>query len=301
MTELHSADKIMAHDVVESRRGAKKLVHRHALVTRLTHWINALCILLLLPSGLQIFLAHPALYWEQYGADADHPAFEIGADQSATGATEGFLRLGSAKFDTTGRLGAIRDADGDFVERAFPRWATLPSGRSLAMGRRWHFFFAWLFVANLAAYFAFGLANGHLRRDLLPSLDQLRPRALLSDISNHLRLKFPQGEAARHYNPLQKLAYVGTIGALLPLMILTGLTMSPGMDAILPWLVDLFGGRQSARSIHFISASLILLFIFVHLVMVVLAGPINEVRSMITGKLAISQEEDDEPHSAPAP
>jgi len=295
MTALHSADQL------EPRRGQKMLVYRHALVTRLTHWINVLCVTVLLMSGLQIFLAHPALYWGQYGADADSPAFEIGADDTSGVAPKGFVRIGPTKLDTTGYFGAIRDAEGGFAERAFPRWATLPSWRSLALGRRWHFFFAWLFVANLAAYYAFGLFNGHLRRDLLPSREQLRPRALLADIADHLRLKFPKGEAARHYNPLQKMAYVGVIGLLLPLMILTGLTMSPGMDALLPWLVDLFGGRQSARTIHFISASLILLFIVVHLIMVVLAGPINEVRSMITGKLAISKEDGDEPHSAPAP
>jgi Ni/Fe-hydrogenase b-type cytochrome subunit len=298
MTEPQSA--LLDQPLARSRRGEKKLVVRHALVTRLTHWMNALCILILLPSGLQIFLAHPALYWGQYGADSDHRAFEIGSDQPDGGAMTGFLRLGSKKFDTTGYLGAIRNADGDYEDRAFPGWATLPSERSLAEGRRWHFFFAWLFVGNLAIYFAFGLANGHLRRDLLPSREQLRPRALLADLRDHLRLKFPRGEAARQYNPLQKLAYVG-IGLLLPLMILTGLAMSPAMDAILPGLVELFGGRQSARTIHFISASLIVLFIIVHVVMVALAGPINEMRSMITGKLAISKEEEDEPHAASAP
>ncbi len=83
------------------------------------------------------------------------------------------------------------------------------------------------------------------------------------------------------------MAYLGVIGVLLPAMVLTGLTVSPAMDAILPWLVDLFGGRQSARTIHFIAANLIVLFIFVHVVMVILAGPINELRSMITGKFAI--------------
>jgi thiosulfate reductase cytochrome b subunit len=163
----------------------------------------------------------------------------------------------------------------------------------------WHFFFAWLFVANLLAYFVAGIASGHLRRDLLPSKQQLRPRSLLKDALDHLRLTFPHGEEARHYNPLQKLTYLGVIGVLLPLMILTGLTMSPGMDAILPWLVDIFGGRQSARTIHFVAASLIVLFVFVHVAMVFLAGPLNELRSMITAKFAISLEDDHEQHSAP--
>jgi thiosulfate reductase cytochrome b subunit len=167
---------------------------------------------------------------------------------------------------------------------------TLPSWRELSLGRRWHFFFAWLFVFNLLVYFAAGILNGHLRRDLLPRGSELRPRSLLRDIANHVRLKLPHGEEARRYNPLQKLTYLAVIGLLLPVMVLTGLTMSPGMDAILPWLVDLFGGRQSARTIHFIAALLIVLFVFVHVVMVFLAGPINELRSMITGRFLIRVE-----------
>jgi thiosulfate reductase cytochrome b subunit len=103
--------------------------------------------------------------------------------------------------------------------------------------------------------FLAGAASGHLRRDLLPSHGQLWPRSLLQDLADHLRLKFPRGDTARHYNPLHKLTYLIVIFGLLPLMILTGLTMSPGMDAILPWLVDIFGGRQSARTLHFITGS----------------------------------------------
>jgi thiosulfate reductase cytochrome b subunit len=280
-------DEISADLDMRLQRG-RRLIYRHALVTRLTHWINLLCITVLVMSGLQIFMAHPALYWGQYGADADRPAFEIGANDAGDGPPVGFTQIGSSKFDTTGILGISRNASGEIVERAFPRWITLPSWRDLAVGRRWHFFFAWLFVANLLVYFAAGIANGHLRRDLFPSRQQLRPRSLLHDLADHIRLKFPRGEAARHYNPLQKLTYLSVIFVLLPLMILTGLTMSPGMDAILPWLVDLFGGRQSARTIHFIAASLILLFVFVHVAMVFLAGPINELRSMITGRFLIA-------------
>ena len=113
---------------------------------------------------------------------------------------------------------------------------------------------------------------------------------MLQEIWDHLRLKFPKGEEARRYNVLQKLAYLGVVIVLLPLMVLTGMTMSPSLDAIFPWLVDLFGGRQSARSIHFIVASLIVLFFFVHIVMVVLSGTWNNVRSMITGRYAIEVE-----------
>ena len=287
MSEIRAADSSTL-----VRRPRRLLVFRHTRVTRLTHWINLLCVAVLLMSGLQIFNAHPALYWGQSGADADRPLFEIGADDLGDGPPAGFARIGSSTFKTTGILGVSRNASGEFVQRGFPRWVTLPGWRDLAMGRRWHFFFAWAFVANLLLYLVAGLASGHFWRDLLPDREQLRPRSLLKDALDHLRLKFHHGEEARHYNPLQKLTYLGVIGVLLPLMVLTGLTMSPGMDAILPWLVDLFGGRQSARMIHFIAASLIVLFVFVHVAMVVLAGPLNELRSMITGRFAIFVEDD---------
>jgi thiosulfate reductase cytochrome b subunit len=268
------------------------LVERHTRVTRLTHWINLLCGAVLLMSGLQIFNAHPALYWGQSGADTDRAVFEIGADDSENGSPAGFVRIGSSTFKTTGILGVSRDASGEVVSHAFPRWVTLPGWRDLALGRRWHIFFAWAFVANLLVYLAAGLASGHFWRDLLPGREQLRPAALLKDLANHLRLKFPRGEASRGYNPLQKLTYLAVVFVLLPLMILTGLAMSPGMDAIVPWLVDLFGGRQSARTIHFIVAGLVVLFVFVHVAMVLLAGPVNELRAMITGRFAIFVEDD---------
>jgi thiosulfate reductase cytochrome b subunit len=274
------------------RRSRRLLVARHTRITRLTHWINLFCVIVLLMSGLQIFNAHPALYWGQTGADPGQAAFAIGADDSGDGPPVGFARIGSSVLKTTGILGVSRNASGGTVERAFPRWATLPSWRDLALGRRWHFFFAWTFAANLLIYLLAAIVSGHLWRDLLPSRQQLRAHALLDDVANHLRLNFPRGEASLGYNPLQQLAYLTVIFVLLPLMILTGLSMSPGMDAILPQLVDLFGGRQSARTIHFITATLIVLFVFVHVAMVLLAGPLNELRGMITGKFAISVEDD---------
>jgi thiosulfate reductase cytochrome b subunit len=274
------------------RRPRRLLVDRHTRVNRLTHWINLLCVAVLLMSGLQIFNAHPALYWGQSGFDTKRSVFEIGSDDPEDGPPVGFARIGSSTFETSGILGASRNASGEVVPRGFPRWVTLPGWQDLAVGRRWHFFFAWLFAANLLVYLAAAIASGHFWRDLLPARHELRPRTLLKDLANHLRLKFPRGEAARHYNPLQKLTYLGVIFVLLPLMILTGLAMSPGMDAILPWLVDLFGGRQSARTIHFIAAGLIVLFVFVHVAMVLLAGPVNELRAMITGRFAIFVEDD---------
>lgn len=262
------------------------LISRHSLMTRVTHWINLACVIVLLMSGLQIFNAHPALYWGDAGADPAQAWLEIGARELQDEAA-GFTRVGGFSFDSTGILGLSRSINGTASERAFPRWLTLPSWRDLSLGRRWHFFFAWLFVANLTVYLLASILSGHLRRDLLPSRGELRPRALLRDIADHLRLKFPRGEAARHYNPLQKFSYLVVALLLLPVMVLTGLSMSPGMDAIAPWLVDIFGGRQSARTIHFLAASLIVFFVLIHVAMVIIAGPINELRSMITGKFAI--------------
>ncbi|HEY0413194.1 MAG TPA: cytochrome b/b6 domain-containing protein [Allosphingosinicella sp.] len=261
------------------------IVRRHRLGTRLWHWVNALTVFVMLMSGLMIFNAHPRLYWGEYGANADHAWLEIGST-----ADQGFLRIGGAIVPTTGVLGRWRDGEGKVQRRAFPGWATIPSHYSLASARRWHLAFAWLLGLGLLSFLVASLVNGHARRDLAPTRDELRPRHIWHDIADHARLRFPRGEAALRYNILQKLAYVGVIFALIPLLILTGLTMSPQMDAAWPWLLDLFGGRPSARSVHFIAAVLIALFILLHLLMVVLAGPINEVRSMITGRYRVPPE-----------
>jgi thiosulfate reductase cytochrome b subunit len=267
------------------------LVPRHAVITRLTHWINAICLGFLLLSGLQIFNAWPSLYWGQYGADGDPAFLSIGASREQ-GQLRGYLRVGDAAVPTTGVLGVSR-ADGQPAERAFPAWLTLPSFQDLAAGRRWHFFFAWGFAINGAVYLLYSLLSGHLRRDLAPRRAELSPRHLWHEIVAHARLRFPKGEEARHYNVLQKLSYAGVAVILLPLMVLTGLTMSPGMNAVAPFLLDLFGGRQSARTIHFITASLVVLFVPVHLAMVLLSGVWNNLRSMVTGRYAIEESNHD--------
>jgi thiosulfate reductase cytochrome b subunit len=257
---------------------------RHSLGTRIMHWVNALCVFLVLMSGLQIFNAHPRLYWGQSGANTDHPLLQIGARDGPGDKLLGTLDVGRHELHTTGLLGVSAGDDGLPTQRAFPSWATIPSFQDLASGRRWHFFFGWLLVLNSVTYLIISVACGHILRDLLPTRRELSPSNIAREFWNHLRLRFPQGEAAKRYNVLQKLAYLGVIFVLGPLMLATGLTMSPGGDAAFPWLLDLFAGRQSARTLHFASAMLIALFIVVHLLMVVLAGPWNELRSMITGR-----------------
>ena len=232
---------------------APQIAYRHRLPTRLWHWSNALTVFVMLMSGLMIFNAHPHLYWGQFGANFDHPWLS-------------------------------------FRGRPFPGWATIPSLYNLAAARRWHLAFAWLLVVPLLLFLVTSLINRHARRDLAPTRDEVKPGHIWHDIREHARLRFPTGEAALRYNILQKFSYISVIFVLLPLMILTGLTMSPAMDAAWPWLLDVFGGRQSARSIHFICATLLLAFIIVHLVMVALAGPINEIGSMITGRFRVPPE-----------
>jgi thiosulfate reductase cytochrome b subunit len=263
----------------------KVLVYRHGVVTRLTHWINVLALTLLLMSGLNIFGAHPALYWGQTSTFA-HPWVAIGAVQKPDGEMMGVTQVGSATFNTTGVLG-YSGAVGHREPVAFPAWATVPSYRDLADSRHWHFFFAWLFVINGLVYWLVGLIGGHIAKDLVPNRRDVEPKNLWHEIATHAKLKFPKGEQARHYNVLQKGAYLAVVLVILPLMVLTGLCMSPGVDAGAPWLVELFGGRQTARTIHFLTAFTIVGFVLLHLFMVVASGTWNNIRSMITGRYAI--------------
>ena len=259
------------------------LFYRHAVFVRITHWLNAGVLLVMLMSGLQIFNAHPALYWGEQ-SDFAHPFFSLTAIQNSAGAiVQGITQLGPWQFDTTGVLGASR-VDGMMTARGFPDWATLPGPQWLAMGRVWHFFFAWLFVINGVIFAIGAVVRGHVR-DLAPNARDFRN--LPHEIVEHFRLRFPQGEAARRYNALQKLAYFTVIFILGPLVVLTGLTMSPTMDAAFPFLPWVFGGRQTARTIHFICAFSFVGFFLIHIVMVFLSGTWNGIRSMITGRYLI--------------
>jgi thiosulfate reductase cytochrome b subunit len=263
-----------------------QFIYRHSLAVRITHWVNVICLLALLMSGLQIFNAHPALYWGSISRFGE-PLVSMEAEASPSG-PQGITTVFKHRFDTTGWLGLSSDPYGGEVARGFPSWATLPGNQWLALGRRWHFFFAWLFVINGAAYLAFSLWSRHLWYDLVPSASEIRdiPRSFV----DHIRLRFPKGEAARRYNVLQKLSYLVVI-LLLLVMVTAGLTMSPAMDAAFPWLLDLFGGRQSARTIHFLIATLIVTFVLVHVVMVIVSGVVNNMRSMVTGRYEIAEDD----------
>ncbi|MEJ1965375.1 MAG: cytochrome b/b6 domain-containing protein [Gammaproteobacteria bacterium] len=258
---------------------------RHPLAVRVMHWLNVLALLLLLMSGLQIFNAHPALYWGKSSYTGRPPVLQMDAATAADGSSVGVTDVLGHRLHTTGVLGLSRGPDGDLEDRGFPSWITLPGSQWLAMARRWHFFFAWVLVINGAAYVGYSLWTRHLSRDLAPTRRDWR--SIGRSILDHLRFRHPRGEAAKHYNVLQKLAYLAVIFGLLPFAMLMGLAMSPGMDSLWPGWVDAFGGRQSARTLHFLAALAIVLFVLIHVFEVVITGVWNNVRSMITGQYEI--------------
>ena len=232
------------HKDVPAPRG-KLSVYRHTATVRVTHWINVLCVFILVLSGINILAAHPSLYWGSQSTFG-HPWLQLDVS-------------------------------------SWPKW---PPMRDLATARNYHFFFAWAFVINGVVYLADGFLRRHFARELTPTKAELRK--LPEVAKEHAKLHFPH---VRRYNVIQQLSYLAVIFVFLPLMLLTGLTMSPGFNAIAPWMLDLFGGRQSARTLHFISGSLIVLFIFVHVALVIVAGFLNNLRSMITGRYVIDPEE----------
>ncbi len=229
---------------------AATVIRRHRLATRLWHWVNAVAIVVLIGSGLGISNAHPRLYWGRYGANFDQAWAEL---------------------------------------PRFPAWVTIPANYNLAISRRWHLFFALVLAVSLLAYMIVSLLNRHFQRDLAIRRRDVSRAHLAADVRAHLAFRFHDPEAPGEYNALQKLSYVAVIFLALPLVVFTGLALSPGMNAAWPWLLDLFGGRQSARSLHFVAMVVIAAFTVVHLVLVILAGWRNEVRSMLTGRWRVPE------------
>jgi len=264
----------------------RETTYRHTRVTRLTHWVNVVAFIVLLMTGLQIFNAHPALYWGKSGSEYETTSTFLSIRaEPRPGGPEGVTRLGPLEFETTGVLG-VSSRDGQTVSQGFPSWATIPSHRDLASGRLWHFFFAWVLVLNGLAYLGVGLLNRSFVRKMWPTREELRH--IGRSIWEHARFKWPEGEEAKMYNVLQKLTYLVVILGLFPLVILTGLTMSPALNAAFPFMLDLFGGRQSARTLHFIAASLLVGFLLIHVGLVLITGVWNNMRSMITGRYVIT-------------
>ena len=257
-----------------------RLVYRHRLPVRVMHWINVVVLAILFMSGLQIFNAHPSLSLGNR-SDPGREILALQARRGADGRLVGVTRIGRHEFVTTGVLGVSNGPDGRQQIRGFPSWLTVPGSRWLAMGRQWHFFFAWLFVLNGLCYLGYSLASGHFRRDLVPTRRDWR--GLGRSIVDHLKFKHPHGEEALRYNILQRLAYLAVVLLFGVGVVLMGLAMSPRMDAVLSPLVEAVGGRQTARTIHFVIAWGFVAFVLVHVFEVVVTGAFNQLRGMITG------------------
>ncbi len=263
-------------------------VYKHSLVTRITHWLGSLAMLVLFLSGLQIFNAAPYLDASDK-SDPAHRVLAIGSDQqSAFAPAHGVTQIFGHTFTTTHFLGFGDDGQGGETARAFPGWITLPAYQDLAGGRRWHLFFAWILVACGVLY----LIGGAFRNDL--RLVVLRP----SDIPKlipmqlyYLRLRKEPPEYGK-YNPLQKLAYTAVLFVFSPLIVISGLALAPGADSLVPFLTPILGGRQFARLWHFVITFAFLGFFLTHMVLVLSTGIGNNLRSMITGKYTLRKGEE---------
>ena len=282
----------MPPSAAQHPRSDGPLYYRHTLPVRVMHWVNVIALTILLMSGLNIFNAHPALNWGKSSYNGKPPILEMEARQSEGGQLTGVTRVFGHEFNTTGILGASKGMDGQLMAQGFPSWATIPDYRWLSMARTWHFFFAWLLVINGVAYVLYGVVSRHLSRDLAPTRNDWR--LIGQSIKDHLRFRHPTGEASKRYNVLQRLTYLIVIFVLLPLIILMGLAMSPWMDSLLAGWIDVFGGRQSVRTIHFIAAWLLVAFVLIHVFEVIITGLWYNLRSMLTGRYRVPVEESHE-------
>ena len=215
---------------------------KHGLATRIWHWTNLVCVVVLFMSGLNISNAHRRLYWGDWGFAPEQAWLEV---------------------------------------PRFPGWMTIPDFYSLAQARDWHVLMSWPFALALLFMWASMLANRHFKKDIATSRREWSPANVWADVKAHAGFDFDHG--AGKYNFLQKVAYGLVLGIFLPMMIFTGMAMSPGVEPWLGWLIDILGGRQSARSLHFIFAWLIFGFFVVHVLLVVVHKPLRQIWGMIAG------------------
>jgi thiosulfate reductase cytochrome b subunit len=236
---------------------ATAVAPRHSALVRITHWIATLCILALLLSGAEIVISHPRFYWGETGNPMTPSLFDLPIPASRPWVNTGYGFV-------------LPDQNG---------WS-----------RNLHFEAAWVIIFTGFVYMISGLLRGDLRKNLLPTRANLTTTALSKEIAKHLRFGRPGPEEAWSYNVLQKITYVLVIFVLFPLAIWTGLAMSPAVLSIFPFLATVFGGLQSARTIHFFVSVLLFVFLVIHVIMVCRAGFSNRMRAMITGRVAAPNE-----------
>tara|TARA_B100001123_G_scaffold400043_1_gene485501 strand:+ start:1496 stop:2251 length:756 start_codon:yes stop_codon:yes gene_type:complete len=230
----------------------RRWVALHGYNVRICHWINVIAGGYLLLSGIHIFLDFPELYWGHTGYQG-YPAIFRLSDWGLS-------------WDEAGELG------------------------NRMWGRNYHFTFAWVFLINGVIYAVWSAWTGHFRARLWPAREDLRASALSGELREHLRWSSPARTAATRYGTLQKLSYSFMVFVFVPLMLLTGLAQAPAFAAAWPWLLDLFGGRQTARTLHTIGTVVFVLFVVVHVLEVLLSGAVNRIRAMVTGRFRLPEE-----------
>jgi thiosulfate reductase cytochrome b subunit len=230
---------------------------RHSAVVRVTHWITVICFVALLVSGAEIVISHPRFYWGEVGNVMTRPLFT--------------LPIPASRDTVPTRYGyVLPDQNG---------WS-----------RYLHFQAAWAAVLTGLVYAIASVWSGHFRKDLLPAPGERTWRVFWQVIARYLR-RAPADEAeSRSYNVVQRTSYLGVIFVLFPLVIWTGLAMSPGFTSAFPVAASALGGRQSARTIHLFVSVFLVLFLVVHVTMIVLAGFRSRMRAMITGRMGLPQE-----------
>jgi thiosulfate reductase cytochrome b subunit len=255
-------------------KDAPRLIYRYAVTTRISHWLWVLAFAVLVGSGLQIFNASPNLD----ASDKSNPARRVLAITSPADGV-GTTTIFGHTFVTTGWLGWTDDGVGGRGFHAFPAWLTVPGYQDLADGRRWHFFFAWIAAFCWLAWLVSSAIKGNLRQlTLMPSdIPKLWP---MQAYYFKLRKHPPPYDV---YNPLQKASYTAILFVIAPLVVITGLALSPGIDAIAHPLTVALGGRQFARLWHFVGMLLLLGFFAIHTFQVATQGILNQLGSMITG------------------
>lgn len=239
----------------------------HAGWVRISHWVATASLLTLVFSGVEILMVHPRLYWGEAGNDLTPALFELPISRNYQHG--GYGKAMPFFADAAGPVSAVRTYD-IFNQNGW--------GRSL------HFLSAWILVLPGIAYLLAGFFGGHFRSHIWPKARELAPDRVWRDVRNHLRLNIPHASGGPNYGVLQKITYSFVVFVAAPLIALTGLTMSPEVTAAYPFLLRLFGGHQSARTIHFFTFVALLLFVIVHVVMVVKSGFRRQVRAMTLGE-----------------
>ncbi len=260
MSTLPSAQVPLESSIASSSPAARTITDapRHSAVVRVTHWVMTLCFFALAFSGAEIVISHPRFYWGETGNVLTEPLFKLPIPASRNLVPTGYGYV-------------LPDQNG---------WS-----------RALHFQTAWIVVLTGLLYVIFSWITAHFRRDLLPSRDDLSWRSISGVMRHHVGIEQSNDVHADSYNVLQRLTYLSVIFILFPLVIWTGLAMSPAFDSAFPATVTLLGGRQSARTIHFLDSIVLVLFLFVHVCMVWRAGFWSRMRAMITGRTSKHPEE----------